>query len=366
MDIPRSPETHKFGITHLSFFPFDPHSFLSTSYDKTLKAWSTRCGTLAASFDLGHRIYTHATSPIAHHLLVACGTQHPATRLVDLRTGSFVQSLPGQRGAVLATSWSPRDEHILATGGVDGTVKLWDIRRAGGVVGMLNKDDGLGVFHNGNMDPSGRVRLQTSAKAHTAPANGLTWTDDGAYLVSAGHDAKIRVWDIATGRNTLASFGPTIKNSQLGSAIMFTSPVGLTHPGEELLFWPNEKEILVLDLHDGHVVTKLRETGPSVTGIRTSTGATQEIPNRITSIVWRGAGGGDKSSGAVMGGSNTAGAVFGAHLDGQIRAWTPRLEGDDNEDDDDSLDASNEERTKKRRALNDVFQGLMEKKINFS
>lgn len=228
---------------------------------------------------------------------------------------------------------------------------------------MLDQEDSLGLYHNGLLDPSGKVRVRASAKAHSAPVNGLTWTDDGAYIVSAGHDRRIRVWDAALGKNTLASFGPSIKNSQLASVTMFTSPVGLTHPGKELLFWPNEAEILILDLHEGHVVTKLR---PSTAGVRSTGGTQRTNKNRIASIVWRGSGGGGSSSGVAMGGSNIAGAIFSAHLDGQIRAWTPRLEGDDNEDEDESLDEASEEKAKKRKALDDVFKGLMGKKITFT
>ncbi|OTB00675.1 hypothetical protein M426DRAFT_65463 [Hypoxylon sp. CI-4A] len=363
---PRSSQAHKFGITHLSFYPFDSAAFLSTSYDQTLKVWDTEKASLSASFSLGYKIYTHAISPIASHLLVACGTQHPSVRLVDLRSGSNVQSLAGDAGAVLATSWSPRHEHVLATGSVNGIVKIWDIRRASGVVGMLDQEDSLGLFYNGLLDTNGNLRIRASAKAHAAPVNGLTWTDDGAYIISAGHDRRIRVWDAATGKNTLASFGPSIKNSQLASVTMFTTPAGLTHPGKELLFWPNETEILVLDLHDGHVVTKLRGTGPAIAGVRSASNAQRTIKNRVTSIAWRGAGGGGGSSGAVMGGSNMAGAVFSAHLDGQIRAWTPRLEGDDGEDEDDSLDKSSDDKAKKRKALDDIFKGLVGKKITFT
>ncbi|KAI0205848.1 WD40-repeat-containing domain protein [Astrocystis sublimbata] len=364
-----SAQTHKFGITHLSFYPFDCAAFISTSYDQTLKLWSTEEAGLSASFSLGSKIYTHAISPIASHLLVACGTQHPAVRLVDLRSGSSIQALTGHGGAILATSWSPRHEHVLATGSVDGTVRLWDIRRAGAFIGMLDHEDSLGLYHNGLLGSDGKVKTRASAKAHAAPVNSLTWTDDGNYIISAGHDNRIRVWDAATGRNTLASFGPSIRNSQLASITMFTSSVGLVHPGRELLFWPNETEILVCDLHDGRIVTRLRGTGAAVAGVRVASRKSERsVKNRISSIVWRGAGGSAGSSGVVMGGTNMPGALFSAHLDGQIRAWVPQLEGADEYEGDEEfarLDGG-EERAKKRKALDDVYKSLMGKKITFT
>lgn len=362
-----STQTHKFGITHLSFYPFDSAAFISTSYDQTLKLWSTEQARLSASFALGSKVYTHAISPIASHLLVACGTQHPAVRLVDLRSGSSIQSLTGHGSAILATAWSPRHEHVLATGSVDGTIRIWDIRRAGAFLGMLDHEDSLGLYYNGLWKQDGTVKTRASAKAHVAPVNGLTWTDDGSYIVSAGHDHRIRVWDAATGRNTLASFGPSIRNAQLASVTMFTSPVGLTHPGRELLFWPNESEILVCDLHNGHIITRLRGTGATIAGVRSLKRSERSVKNRISSLVWRGAGGGGGSSGVVMGGTTMPGGLFSGHLDGQIRVWIPQLEGVADEDEDEGvmMDGS-EEKTKKRKALDDVYKSLMGQKITFT
>ncbi|KAJ8118519.1 hypothetical protein ONZ43_g3972 [Nemania bipapillata] len=146
---------------------------------------------------------------------------------------------------------------------------------------------------------------------------------------------------------------------------MFTSPVGLTHPGRELLFWPNETEILVCDLHNGHIITRLRGTGAAIAGVRSSKKSERSVKNRISSIVWRGAGGGGGSSGVVMGGTNMPGAIFSAHLDGQIRAWAPHLEGKD-EDDEESIEGVSEEKSKKRKVLNDVYKSLMGQKITFT
>ncbi|KAH6652713.1 WD40-repeat-containing domain protein [Truncatella angustata] len=364
--IKRGEKGHKYGITSISFYPFDAAAFLSTSYDQTLKLWSTETASVSGSFALGSKVYTHAISPIAEHLLVACGTQHPAVRLVDLRSGSNVQSLAGHTHAVLATAWSPRHEHVLASGSVDGTVRIWDIRRAGGVIGMLDKEDSLGLYYNGLLGSDGHVRTRLSARAHSGPVNSLAWTDDGNYIVSAAHDRRIRVWDAATGANTLASFGPSIKNSQLGNIGMFTSPTGVTHPRKNLLFWPNEAEILVFDLHEGQVITRLRGTGPAKAGIRSSNGSERTVQNRITAIAWRGAGGGGESSGVAMGGSNMAGALFSSHLDGQIRTWIPQLEGLDDEDTDLGSNEASEEKVKKRKALDDVFKNLMGKQITFN
>jgi DNA excision repair protein ERCC-8 len=148
---------------------------------------------------------------------------------------------------------------------------------------------------------------------------------------------------------------------------MFITPVGLTPAGRELLVWPNETDILLLDLHRGSIVTKLRGMGPNVAAVRAQRGgAERTVRNRITSLVWRGAGGGGSSSGVVMGGSNTPGAIYSGHLDGQIRAWVPEVEGDDEEDEDTGPQEVMEERSRKRKAIDDAFRSLMGKNITFT
>lgn len=367
--------SHRFGITHLSFYPFDPAAFLSSSYDQTLKLWATDSVQLSGSWDLESKLYTHAISPVADHLLVACGTAHPAVRLVDLRSGAAVQSLvaPGQLGAgggaVLSLAWSPLHEHVLASGTLDGAVRIWDVRRASSLIGLLDQEDSQGILRrcgdvNGNHIADRGVRL--SAKAHSGPVNGLTWTDDGAYIISAGHDKRIRVWDSATGANTLASFGPSIKNGQLANTPMFTTPVGLTAARKELLFWTNETEILVLDLHDGTTVSRLRGVGAQISGVTARRGGERTSKNRVTSLVWRGAGGAGGSSGIVPGASNASGQVFSGQTDGQIRAWVPQVRGLDAEDEDDASEVAQQERVQKRKALDDAFKSLMGQNITFT
>ena len=139
-------------------------------------------------------------SPIADHLLVACATRGPAVRLVDLRSGARSSvTLAGHAGPVDGRRVEPRpEEHVVASGGDDGTVRLWDVRRSAGRLQALDVERS-GDDHGG---AKGR------AVAHAGPVNGLVWTEDGRHLVSAGHDERLRVWRMPAGTNTLANFWP--------------------------------------------------------------------------------------------------------------------------------------------------------------
>jgi DNA excision repair protein ERCC-8 len=67
-----------------------------------------------------------------------------------------------------------------------------------------------------------------------------------------------------------------------------------------------------------------------------------------------------------MGGTNAAGGIYSAHLDGQIRAWLPQLEGSVGEDEEESQRNEDDVGARKRKALDDAFQSLMGRKITFS
>ena len=241
-------------------------------------------------------------------------------------------------------------EHILASGDIDGTVRLWDIRKSSGSLGVLDAEDSVGITGTDGMGTGARGRQ--TGKAHQGAVNGITWTDDGAYIISAGHDERMRVWDAATGANTLASFGPTLKNSHLSNLPLVTSPTSWTPPSKELLFYPNEKELLMFELHEGRILKRLKIPGPAMAAVKSKTGE-RNIKNRITALVWRG----------------QVDGVYSAHSDGQIRVWLPRTAEDDRLDREQASKKQSDDETergkRKRQVLDDVFKDLTRQKISF-
>ena len=344
--------SHKFGVTKLSFYPFDSLAFVSSSYDHSLKIYSTETLEVSASFDLGSVIYSHALSPVADHLLVACATQHPAVRLVDLRSGASAHSLAGHSGSILSVAWSPHDGNILATAGSDGTARLWDIRRSAGCLGLLDLEDSVGNI--GDTASKKVSRPMDRLKAHVGACNGVAWTDDGDYLITTGHDECIRTWSATTGANTLSHFGPTIKNANLSTLLPLLAPSYLTVPGTQIMFYPNVNEILMFDLSEGTLFKRLKAPGIALAQPRESTGQ-RNIRNRVASLAWR--------SGHIE--------LYSAHSDGVIRVWMPRTKEDANVEAEELEDATgvmdeDKNRKRKRETLNELYRDLTRQKLTFN
>ena len=331
--------------------------------------------TEAASYNMGSIVYSHAVSPIASHLLVACATQGPGVRLVDLKSGANIHTLPGHTEAVLSVAWSPREEHVLASGSVDGTVRLWDIRRSTGALAVLDMEHIEGMTnHERNQ---AMARRPVNHRTHAGPVNGVIYTDRGHHIVTVGHDDRVRVWNAATTANTLASFGPLAANTRLATKSPLLVPGRLLPPGKEIMFYANHNEILMFDLFQGTLLKRLRplmadgSTAPALSSLSSSSSSTAKrtIKASLTSLAWR--------AGSVQ--------IFSGHSDGIIRTWMPRTRDEDEldeaelreieggasaDDDDEDRNPSNKrkKKTKKRenrRVLDGIYRDLTEKRLTF-
>ena len=200
-------------------------------------------------------------------------------------------------------------------------------------------EDGLGK----------NVRPPMRGKAHTGACNGVLWTDDGRYLVTAGHDERVRLWHTDSGANALSHFGPVIKNTHLSTLLPVVAPEYVSPFGGRIMFYPNEKEVLMFDLFEGTLLKRLRPHDIQLSQLPGTTGQ-RNVRNRITSLAWR--------SGDVE--------LYSAHSDGVIRAWKSQTAEDTEADEEDVKNSGDESRKRKRQALDDVFRDLTKQKITFT
>lgn len=347
---------HTHAITSISIYPFDPvpSTILTTSHDGMLKlsALQPEAITPVHTFNLDCTPYSHSlSSHPGSTLLIAVGTSEKSVRLLDLRTGLSTQGLPGHGSSVLSVAWAPHQPHILASASADNRVIIFDIRRAGhnSAIATLDMDDAIGMA-----SPQSRPMFCRHARAHNGAVTGVRWTSNGSHLLTAGQDARIRVWDASTGANTLVHFGPRVRNSaslHLAERAPLLMPRGLMEPGHETLLWPNfsEKdergEIFMFELREGTFIKRLKVPG-LMAGRSTFQGRSTALSAaRINDLAWRGNG----ASGEGL-------EMFSAHGDGTIRAWVSREpEGEPDEEE----EVEQADRKRKRDVLDEMYHGFM-------
>lgn len=238
------PDVHKFSVETVQWYPHDTGIFTSSSFDKTLKVWDTNTLQPADVLHFDGTVYCHHMSPIAtKHCLIAVGSKNPKVQLCDLKSGSCSHILQGHRSEVLSVSWSPRNEYVLATASTDSKVKLWDVRKASGCLITLDQ-------HNGEKS---KASTEAANTAHNGRVNGLCFTSDGLHLLTTGTDDRMRLWNSASGENTLVNYGKVCNESMKG--LKFTVSSGCS---PEFVFVPYSSTIAVYTLYSGELVTMLR------------------------------------------------------------------------------------------------------------
>ncbi|KAJ3125287.1 DNA excision repair protein ERCC-8 [Nowakowskiella sp. JEL0407] len=263
---------HKFGVSGINWFPTDTGLFTSSSVDGTIKVWNTNTLQSAFTFNLENKVHAHAISPISTtHSLIAAASDDSAVRLCDLRSGAFTHSLRGHTSATFCVKWSPINEYLLASGGADCTGRIWDIRRAQSCLNMLDQHNSVsesvptGITPEKNKAKKRKVwanerTTQNPAPrttyAHDGPVNSLMFTSDGKFLITSGHDQKIRLWNVNSGKNSLTNYGPYLLNKF--SQSIYPEITNLDLCDVPLIYFPSDcRKILIYELWSGRLVKKL-------------------------------------------------------------------------------------------------------------
>jgi hypothetical protein len=222
------------GTVYSAAFSPDGKRLAAGSEDQQVRVWNVADGKELLAY-AGHTasVYHVVFSPDGKLIASAAGDHH--VKVWDAETGELVRTLTGHTDRVLGVSFSP-DGRRLATscgtssgsGALGGEVKIWDV------------PTGLELF---------------TIPTRTAGVLTVAFSPDGKRLAGACLSGGVRVWETATGRETLH-----LQGHSKGTEVYF---VAFSPDGRRLAScsgkWNEEKagEVKVWDLAEGREVLSL-------------------------------------------------------------------------------------------------------------
>ncbi|KDQ54030.1 hypothetical protein JAAARDRAFT_38625 [Jaapia argillacea MUCL 33604] len=217
---------------------------------------------------------------------VGCGTGE--VELWDVETGQRLRSMSGHQGQIAALSWN---NHILSSGCGDGSIWHHDVRVArhkvmellghtGEVCGLTWREDGELLASGGNDNvvniwdgriaesvTGSHVSAKWTKRNHTAAVKALAWCPWQPSLLASGggtNDATINIWNSTTGArlHSLATSSQVTNIHWSPHRKEFLSTHGYPNNSIMIHAYPSMERVAeIRDAHDTRVLFCARSPG---------------------------------------------------------------------------------------------------------
>ncbi|WP_214662545.1 WD40 domain-containing protein [Amazonocrinis nigriterrae] len=254
---------HQGNIFSVAFSPTDDQTLASASYDSTVKLWNTQ--TEVSRNLIGHTnwVFAIAFSPDGKYL--ASGSADKLVKLWDVSKGECIHTFSDHQKRVYSISFS-KSGQFLASASDDATVKIWNVQDRKLDCSLEDNEEEIhsiafspteeSILASGGAD--GRVRLWNIhtkqlqiLEGHELWINSVAFSPNGKILASAS-ERKVILWDVSKGEK-IKQLVPPESNYRL-SVVAF-APTGniLVSSGADgaIIFWDANTGELVKDIPAG-------------------------------------------------------------------------------------------------------------------
>lgn len=181
---------HSAVVSDVDFHKHSCHLFGSVSDDSSLKVWDLREQSEATPMLQALKAHDGdanclSFNPFSEFLLASGGTDN-MVHLWDLRCMlKPLHSLEGHEAGVYQVSWSPHCETVLASSSADGRINIWDVSRIGAEQAPEDSEFG---------DPA----LLFIHGGHKERVNEFSWNVNTEWMMaSVSEDYSIQVWQMS-------------------------------------------------------------------------------------------------------------------------------------------------------------------------
>jgi len=173
--------------------------------------WEVR-GTYAS--DISHKDPVFSVSLSPDGGILASGGRDKTIKLWEVNTGKLLKTLEGHTWTIFSISFSP-DGKILASGSADTSIKLWKVSSEDLPKTLVGHQDWVSSV---SFSPDGRIlasgsrdktiklwhvfsgSLLKTLEGHGAQVLSVSFSPDGGILASGSADHTVKLWEVESGR----------------------------------------------------------------------------------------------------------------------------------------------------------------------
>ncbi|KAL5575227.1 hypothetical protein UlMin_016926 [Ulmus minor] len=134
----RSLQEHTREVQSADYNPVRRDSFITSSWDDTIKLWTLDRPTSVRTFkEHAYCVYSAVWNP-RHGDVFASASGDCTVRIWDVREPGSTMILPAHEFEVLSCDWNKYDDAVIATASVDKSIKVWDVRNYRVPITVLN------------------------------------------------------------------------------------------------------------------------------------------------------------------------------------------------------------------------------------